>query len=87
MLERYAHTAGALGAHLAAAEGAPHAPAEQGETGAHAQETHLQHANTQEVTYFRPGDGKQEMTKKKERSFSETGPVMGNGILGKKTMD
>ncbi len=85
MLERYAHTAGALGAHLPAAQGAPHAPAEQGEAGAHAQETHLQH-ETQEVTYFRPGDRKQEMTKKK-RSFSETGPVMDNGILGKKTMD
>jgi hypothetical protein len=85
MLERYTHTAGALGAHLPAAEGAPHAPAEQGEAGAHAQETHLQHKH-RKLPYFRPVR-KQEMTKKK-RSFSETGPVMGNGILGKKkTMD
>ncbi len=81
MLERYAHTAGAFGAHLPAAEGAPHPPTEQGEAGAHAQETHLRH-ETQEVTYFRPGDRKQEMTKTKKRSFSETGPVM--GIKGKK---
>jgi hypothetical protein len=55
MLERNAHTAGALGAHLPAAQGAPHAPAEQGEAGAHAQETHLQH-ETQEVTSGQSGN-------------------------------
>jgi hypothetical protein len=43
VLHRNVHPAGAFGAHLAAAQGATHPPAEEGEAGAHAEETDLQH--------------------------------------------